>query len=125
MAQQYIKLNNTVIRQPDAGLGYNFETTYQKDAKRTQRGNLKSTPMFTVESYSYKATLVTKAEMATILGIIAKGNSFNLYRYSPYYGTWRTDKFYVGKGSLEIGCLKEDSELFESLSFNMIGVNPI
>ena len=125
MAQEYIKMNGVVILQPDEGLGYDFETTYTEDTTRVQSGTLHSTAMFTVESFSYQATDVSLQDMKTILQIVAKGKPFTLHYFSPYYGAWRDDKFYVGKGSLAIGRLNAASEVFESLSFNMIGVNPI
>lgn len=123
--QEKITINGTVIRQPDTGLAFDFETTYTEDSTRVQSGVGHFTPMFTVEAFGYEASGLTKAEMYTILQLVAKGNNFQLHYYSPYYGTWRTDTFYVGKGSLKIGSLIEDGELFDSLSFNMIGVNPI
>ena len=125
MAQNYIKINNTVIRQPDEGLGFDFETTYTEDSTRVQSGVLHATPMFTVESFSYSASTLTVAEAKTILQLVAKGKTFTLHYFSPYYGAWRDDKFYVGKGSLEIGRLNESGERIDGLSFNMIGVNPI
>lgn len=123
--QDYIKINSTLIRQPDEGLGYSFETTYSSDTARTQSGVLHASAMFTVESFSYKATDVTVSEMTTILQQIAKGKTFTLHYFSPYYGKWRDGTFYVGKGSLSIGRLNESSERYDELSFNMIGVNPI
>lgn len=125
MAQEYIKINNIVIRQPDEGLGYNFETTYTTDSTRVQSGDGHFTALFTVESFSYESTQLTKAEMKTILQLIAKGANFTLHYFSPYYGAWRDDTFYVGQGSLSIGRLNENQEKFESLSFNMTGVHPI
>lgn len=125
MAQDYIKINNTKIRQPDEGLGYDFETTYTEDTTRVQSGVLHLSPMFTVEAFSYTASYLTVDEMRTILQKVAKGRRFTLHYFSPYYGTWRDDLFYVGKGSLSIGRLNEATERFDSLSFNMVGVNPI
>lgn len=125
MAQELIKINNTIIRQPDEGLGYSFETTYSEDTSRTQSGNLVMSPMFTVEAFEYEATTLTAEEVRTILQFIAKGQKFNLRYFSPYYGEWRTDEFYVGQGSMEIGRLNTETERFDSLSFSMIGVNPI
>lgn len=125
MAQEYILFNGTQIRQPDEGLGYSFETTYTEDSTRVQTGAGHFSPMFTVESFSYEATDLTKAEMSQILQIIAKGANFQMHYFSPYWGQWRTDTFYVGKGSLSIGRLNLDDERFESLSFNIVGVNPI
>ena len=125
MAQNYITINGTSIKQPDTGLGYDFETTYSEDSTRTQDGVAHFTALFTVEAFSYKATNLTKDEMKTILQLIAHGNNFTLHYFSPYFGTWQDDVFYVGKGSLSIGRLNEETELFDELSFNMIGVNPI
>lgn len=123
--QNYIKINNVLVRQPDEGLGYSFETTYTQDTTRSQSGKLHATALFTVESFSFKASNVTVFEMSELLQNIMKGGSFTLHYFSPYYGTWRDDKFYVGKGSLSIGRLNEDSETYDEVSFNMIGVNPI
>lgn len=123
--QNYIKINNVLVRQPDEGLGYSFETTYTQDTTRSQSGKLHATALFTVESFSFKASNVTVFEVSELLQNIMKGGSFTLHYFSPYYGTWRDDKFYVGKGSLSIGRLNEDSETYNEVSFNMIGVNPI
>ncbi len=125
MAQEYIRLNGTVIRQPDEGLGYDFETTYTEDSTRMLDGSLYASAMFTVESFSYTATWLTQEEMSTILQIVALGKPFTLRYLSPYYGTWREGRFYVGKGSLSVGRWNEAEERYESLSFNMIGMDPI
>lgn len=125
MAQEYMKINGIVVKQPDKGLGYSFETTYTDDSNRTQNGVGHFTAMFTNESFSYEATNLTESEMTQILKQVAKGKNFTLHYRSPYYGGWRDDKFYVGKGSLSIGSWKESEECYESLSFNMVGVNPI
>lgn len=125
MEQEKITFNGVAIKQPDKGLGYDFETTYTEDSTRVQSGVLHSTPLFTVESFSYSASWLTIQEMKQILQIVAKGKSFQMHYFSPYYGKWRDDTFYVGKGSLSIGILRKDKEMFESLSFNIVGVNPI
>lgn len=118
-------MNGTVILQPDEGLGYDFETTYTEDSTRAMDGTLYSSAMFTVESFSYTATWVSQADMKTILQIVAKGKPFTLHYMSPYYGTWRDGPFYVGKGSLSVGRWNDKEERYESLSFNMIGVDPL
>lgn len=125
MAQDKVKINDTIIKQPDRGLGYDFETTYTEDSVRVQSGVAHLTPMFTVEAFSYEASDLTSAEMSQILKMVAKGKRFKLHYRSPYYGVWRDDYFYVGKGSIKIASWKESEERYESLSFNMIGVNPI
>lgn len=125
MSQNYITMNGIQIKQPEKDMQYSFETTYTEDTTRVQSGVLHATSMFTVEQLSYSAKNLSLYEMTQILQVIAKGTSFLLHYFSPYYGTWRDDYFYVGQGSLKIGCLKENGEVYESLSFNMTGVNPI
>lgn len=125
MAQDRMKINGIEIKQPDKGLGYDFETTYSSDSGRVQSGVMHITPLFTVEAFSYTATDLTEEELSTILKQIAKGHKFKLHYRSPYYGGWRDDAFYAGKGSMSIGSWKEDEERYESLSFNLIGVNPL
>lgn len=125
MAQNKIKFNDIEIFQPDKGLGYNFETTYTEDSGRPLGGKAHVTSLFTVESYSYSASNIPVEEMTKILQIIAKGKPFKMHYFSCYYGKWRNDVFYIGKGSLKIGSLKADEEYYESLSFNIVGVNPI
>ena len=125
MAQEYIKMNGTLIAQPDEGLGYDFETTYTEDSTRVQSGTLHASAMFTVEALSYKATYLPAAEATRILQIVDGGRPFTLHYYSLHYGGWRDGRFYVGKGSLAIGRLNAGSETVDELSFNMIGVDPI
>lgn len=131
MAQEYIKFRFSTssawetIKQPDEGLQYSFETTYTEDSKRLQSGVLNMKPMFTVQSFGYAASDLTKAQMKQILKFAASGKKFYMHYFSPTHGEWRDDVFYVGQGSLAIGRLKESGEAFDSLSFNIIGVNPI
>lgn len=125
MAQEYVKINDIVIKQPDEGLAYDFETTYTDDSGRVMSGTAHVVPLFTVESFGYTASNLTSAEMQQILTQIAKGRRYKLHYRSPFYGAWRDDYFYTGKGSIKIGSWKEGEERYESLSFSMVGVNPI
>lgn len=126
MKQEKILFNGIEIKQPDSGsLGINFETTYTDDSDRNMNGTAIITPLFTVESYSYEATNLTLQEMSRILQIVDKGEVFNMRYLSAHYGRWRTDEFYVGKGSLSVGTWKVSEEKYDKLSFNIIGVNPI
>ena len=123
--QDKIKMNDTVIWQPDRGLGYSTETTYTEDSGRVINGRAHVTPLFTVEQLEYSASNVPVAEAARILQIIDAGRPFELHYFSLHYGTWRTARFYVGKGDSRILRLSEGKETVESLSFNMTGVEPI
>ena len=125
MAQEYIKFNGITVKQPDQKMGYGFSTKFTDDSKRTQDGVQHTTPIYTVETLTYKASFLSVDEMKTILQIVARGTPFTLRYFSPYYGVWRSDRFCVQSGSLSIGRLNEDKEKYDSLSFSMEGVNPI
>lgn len=122
--QDRIRINNVDIFQPDRGLKNAFETTYTEDSTRTQDGIGHFTPMFTVEQFNYTATNIPADKVSEILQMIV-GKNFMLHYFSPYYGRWRTDEFYVGKGDLTIGTLVDSEEIMDVLSFNMQGVNPV
>ena len=125
MAQNKIMINGwSGTPQPDSGLEFAFETTYSSDSTRVVTGPLNFSPLFTVERYSYTRSGIRSADLAALLQNIV-GRTFQLTRFSPYYGAWRTDTFYVGQGSLQIGELDDTTGVFDSVSFNMIGVSPI
>ena len=132
MAQEYIKIRKSpsddwlVLPQPDSGaLTYDFETTYTEESGRTQTGAAVVSPLFTVEALGYSRASISKTMLSQILKIIAKGQQFQLHYFSAYYGAWCQAWFYVGKGLLNIGRLNEGKELFTSLDFNMVSVNPL
>lgn len=119
-----IQMNGTVIWQPDKDMAYSFATTYSDGTNRTQFGDIRATPLFTVEQYGYAAKNVPQEQATEILNIIAKGYPFTLHHFSLYHGAWRDDPFYVGKsGKLTIGSLTPDKKYVSNLSFNMTGVN--
>lgn len=124
MAQKRIKINDVEIWQPDEELDWNFEETYTQDSGRTQDGVNHITPMFTTQSFGYRAKEIPAAECAKILQMI-RGNNFKLYAFSPYYGEWKTMTCSVGKGSLKQKTLIKDGERMSSLSFNMVDKNPL
>lgn len=126
MKQEKILFNGIEIKQPDSGsLGVSFDTTYTDDSGRIMSGVALATPLFTVEAYSYKATDLTLQEMSQILQIIDKGKPFTVRYLSAHYGKWRTDEFYVGKGTLTVGLWEASEERYDELSFNLVGVNPL
>ena len=126
MAQEYIMFNDTLIKQPDQdGFTFSLATTSTEDSGRTQDGVMHNTPMFTAESYSFKAASLTPAEVSTILQIVTGKSKFKAHYFSPYYGAWRDDYFYVSQSSISVNILRSGEENLTDLSFNMIGVNPL
>lgn len=124
MQDEVIMIDGIVIHQPDKDLQHSFVTTYSEDSVRVQSGVGHFTPLFTAEQESYTATNIPAEKVSEILQLVIQRN-FTLHYFSPYYGCWRDDTFYVGKGDCKIGTLKENEEKFSSLSFNMTGINPV
>lgn len=125
MAQEYIRMNGIIVRQPDTGLTWDVETTYGHGSGRAITGVAQVDPLFTVEALGYTATGINDRDLRQILQIVAKGEIFDLHYYSPFFGMWRTDEFYMGRGSLIVRSLEEGKEMYDSISFQMTGVNPI
>lgn len=127
MAQQKVTINGEDIRQPDT-FNPSWETTYTEDSGRIITGSAELEPMFTVEAFDVHWSALNIEDTSKLLQLLVATPSkpnFNLHYFSPYYGEWRTAKFYVGKGSLELKTLKEDMEGYKALSCNVIGIEPI
>ena len=82
MAKEMIKMNGIAIQQPDKDMAYSFATTYSEGSNRTQYGDGRFAPLFTVEQYEYTAKNVPANKVTEILRIIAKGKTFTLHHYS-------------------------------------------
>ena len=116
------------IAQPLTPVKEDWETTYTPDSGRVMSGNAILDPMFTVESFGLEFANLTPEQVSELLQVVvprASKNTFSFTYYSPYYGKWRTDEFYTGKGTLNIRRAKDDDTRYERISFNVIGVNPI
>ena len=124
MAQEKLKINDVIVFQPKELINWDFETTYSPGSTRTQLGVGWFDELFTVEQYKYQAEDIPAKEASKILKMVVN-KKFQLHYFSPYYGEWRTDKFYVGEGSVSIESLKENQEISKSFTINMTGINPL
>jgi hypothetical protein len=127
MAQERFNIDNKTIKQPDE-FSPQWETTFTEATDRTMGGTFYGGALFTVESYAVEFSDLTPAEASTILqAVIPKPSklTYTIHYFSPYYGAWRTDTFYTGKGSLKIKTLKQSEEGIESISFNAIKVDKV
>jgi len=127
MNQNYIKINDIVIKQP-VSFEPNWATTYTADSNRSQSGVGYFQPLFTAESYNAEFDNLSKEEASQILQLIIPTPTrpnFRLTYYSWYYGQWRTDTFYVGQGSMSVKTIKDNFEELKSITCNFIGINPI
>lgn len=117
------KINGLDVYQPDKGLQYSIETTYNEDATRSTTGKLNLKRQFTIASIQYSAKNMPIAEATKILELVGLGKTFNLYYYDPFLGGWTSRKFYVGSANCTLQNLKTLEETCD-LDFTMTSVNP-
>lgn len=124
MEKRPFKANGVKIKTPDV-FRPNLATTSTEDSDRTQDLVMHNTPMGTIQSYSCEWKYITPEEAANILSQTLNRSSFSLEYPNPLSGQWEEDAFYASNYSM--GTMKEiNGELaWESLSFNVIGVNPV
>ena len=123
MPQNRIKLNNFDEVQPTE-MNYSWETTSTEDSGRAMSGMMYDTPMFTVEAFDVKYSNLTIDQCKSILQEIVKRPKrpyFDLHYFSPFHGTWRTAKFGVSQGSLNVRTLKRGVENFSEISCRCVG----
>lgn len=127
MAQDRISVGGWSTVQPTQ-FNYNFQTTSSEDSGRVMSGKAAITPLFTVEAFDVVYKNLTPAQASALLQKIVQRPGhvfFNLHYFSPYYGTWRTDQFYVGEGSLNIQTLEEGDENISEISCSFVGRNKL
>lgn len=127
MSQNRISIDGWNAVQPIT-FKFNFQTTSSEDSGRTMSGKASISPLFTVEAYDVEYEDLTIAQTSALLKKIVQKPSkpfFSLHYFSPYYGEWRTDQFYVGEGSLDIKTLKIGEETVSQISCSFIGRNKL
>lgn len=103
----------------------NLATTSTEDSDRTQDLVMHNTPMGTIESYNVEYKDITLSVAAEILQQIINKQEYSFTYPSAYTGKLQTNPFYTT--TISIGSLKKANgkDVWEKLSFNAIGVNPI
>ena len=127
MSQKRIAVDGWNAVQPTT-FKFSFQTTSSEDSGRTMSGRAAISPLFTVEAYDVEYENLTVAQASALLKKIVQRPSkpyFSLLYFSPYYGDWRTDQFYVGEGSLDVRTLKEGEEEVLSISCSFVGRNKL
>lgn len=126
MAQDYLKFNGITVKVPDQdGYGIEFETTSTSDSDRTQDLVMHNTPIGTVESYSLKWSNLTLEEASLILRQVVNQASFQVHYLDVYSGKWKDGRFYASNFSITPIDLTAGEEMIDSLSFSIVGVDPI
>lgn len=100
-------------------------TTSTDDSDRTQDLVMHNTPIGTVQSYYFEWLDIEPEEAAKIVQQIINRSEYSLRHLNANIGRWITSQFYTSNYSF--GTLKKaNGELvWESLSFNAVGVEPV
>ena len=114
----------TPNRQP-IEVQFNLATTSTSDSGRNQFGYATNNVLFTVEAYKITFPKLDKTDMSGILQAIKGKPSFKFHYFSPYYGSWRDDYFYVANIESTKVFVKDDYEWINGLTFQITGVNPV
>lgn len=124
MAQDKFKFNGVTIKTPTE-YSASLATTSTSDSGRNQYLQMKNTVVGTVRSYSFKWRLLTPQEMSLILRQVLNKSSFTAHFFDIYAGAWMDGAFYASNFNAPVRRLIDGVEMWDELSFNIVGVNPI
>lgn len=100
-------------------------TTSTDDSDRTQDLVMHNTPMGTIESYSFEWKNISPADAAVIVHQIKNRGEYTLRYLSASAGQWRTNRFYTSNYSFGTLKIVNGIEVWESLSFNAVSIEPL
>lgn len=100
-------------------------TTSTEDSDRTQDLVMHNTPIGTIESYNIGFEYIPVKEAAVIYQRIKNRNSYKLRYMSASLGEWTTGYFYTSNYSFGTLKMTNGEFVWEKMSFNAVGVNPV
>lgn len=118
------EFNEIPVKTPDV-FRPNMATTSTEDSDRTQDLVMHNTPMGTVESYSFEWRYIEPVEAAKIVRQIKNKGQYKLRYLRADTGTWETGYFYTSNYSFGTLRVANGEFVWEKLSFNAVGINPV
>lgn len=122
--QEYISFNGVVVKQPDKYSAV-LATTSTSDSDRDMALVMHNTPIGTVAGYDLEWSYLTAQEASEILRQVLNRPSFTVRYFNILTASWENGEFYVSNFNAPAKILEEDKEYWESLSFNIRGINPV
>lgn len=118
------EFNGIAVKTPDT-FKPAMATTSTADSERTQDLVMHNTPMGTIESYSFEWNDIEPYEASLIIQQIKNRSGYTLRYLRADMGKWYVGTFYTS--NYDLGTLKvaNGDFVWESLSFNAVGVYPI
>lgn len=117
------EINDIPVKTPDT-FQPSMATTSTEDSDRTQDLVMHNTPMGTVESYSFEWRYIEPDEAAKIIQQVKNKGQYKLRYLRADTGVWTTGYFYTSNYNLGTMRVSNGKYVWESLSFNAVGVNP-
>lgn len=117
-------IEDTNIEQPTT-YGVSFDTKSTDDSDRTQDLVMHNTPMGTIGNYEMGWEYISTGEASKILRLVLNKPQFKVHYYDLYNDKWKTAYFCASNFEMTPLALEENYKYIDSLSFNIIGVNPI
>ena len=103
-----------------------WATTSTADSGRSQFGKMNNKVMFSVQAFTITfAENLYATDMKRILQAVLNKSSFMFHYFSPYYGEWRTDKFYVANIDCSAIQVKDGREFIQGLTLQVTDENPM
>lgn len=126
MAQNHLKFGSYTAPEVDEdGYQISMATTFTENSGRTMRGNMKNSPLFTVEAYKLKWTDLPAKVGGQILKQVLGKASFDFFHYNVYKGIWETTPFYAANYNAPCISLVDGEEKLDELSFQVTSINPL
>lgn len=122
--ERQFEFNDIPVKTPDT-FQPSMATTSTEDSDRTQDLVMHNTPMGTVESYSFEWRYIEPAEAAKIVQQIKNKGQYKLRYLRADTGTWETGYFYTSNYSFGTLRVANGGFVWEKLSFNAVGINPV
>lgn len=124
MAQNYITIDDVIIKQPEK-YSVSIATTSTEDSGRNQYLKMLNTPMGSIDGYQLQWGRLTTSELSTILQLVIDKSKFKVHYLDACSGSWKDGYFYAANYTAPAIRLTENSELWENLSFQISAIDPI
>lgn len=118
------EFNGVKVKTPDT-FKPNFATTSTEDSDRTQDLVMHNTPMGTISSYSFEWRYIEPDEVALILAQVMNKSEYSLRYFNPLTASWDVGAFYSSNYTFGTLRYSNGMEVWESLSFNAVVINPV
>lgn len=118
------EFNGIKVKTPDV-FKPNLATTSTNTSDRTQDLVMHNVPIGTISSYSFEWKYIDPDDAVLILSQIINRKEYSLRYLNPLTGKWGTGRFYTSNYTFGTLTQANGRDVWESLSFNSVVINPV